>query len=128
MVAPIFASTGGTITAGGVFTAGATAGTYAVTATAQGRSGTAAVTITPAPIGYNWIMGVYIFLLILAPIGYNWIMGVLIFPALPAPITTMRPRSWWRQLPHWIQPSRNMSAERTAAAGSTAAMAERKRD
>ena len=61
MVAPIFASTGGTITAGGVFTAGATAGPFVVTATTQGKSGTAAVTITPAPIGYNWIMDVLIF-------------------------------------------------------------------
>ena len=45
-----YAATGGTITAGGVYTAGATAGTYRVIATQQGgaKADTSAVTITAA--------------------------------------------------------------------------------
>lgn len=50
-VAVNWGATGGTITAAGLYTAGAVAGPYAVTATLIGGStvGTAAVTITPAP-------------------------------------------------------------------------------
>ena len=46
-----WSATGGTISTGGLYTAGATVGPYVVTATVTGGSiaGTAAVTITPAP-------------------------------------------------------------------------------
>jgi hypothetical protein len=47
-----WSATGGTITAGGVFTAGATAGKYSVTATSMAdssKSGSAVVTVTAAP-------------------------------------------------------------------------------
>jgi hypothetical protein len=47
-----WSATGGTITAGGVFTAGATAGKYSVTATSvadNSKSGSAVVTVTTAP-------------------------------------------------------------------------------
>ena len=50
-VAVTWTATGGTVSPGGIYTAGATVGPYVVTATATGGSiaGTAAVTITAAP-------------------------------------------------------------------------------
>jgi len=50
-VAVTWTATGGTISSGGLYTAGSTVGPYVVTATVTGGSiaGTAAVTITPAP-------------------------------------------------------------------------------
>ena len=50
-VPPTFAwtATGGTITSAGTFTAGTTTGMYVVTATAQGKSGTASVQVKAPP-------------------------------------------------------------------------------
>ena len=47
-VTPTFTATGGTITSGGLYTAGATAGTFRVIATASGFADTSTVTITAA--------------------------------------------------------------------------------
>jgi hypothetical protein len=45
-----YTATGGTITAGGLYTAGSTAGSFLVIAAASGKADTSAVTVTPATI------------------------------------------------------------------------------
>lgn len=45
----IWAATGGSVTSSGLYTAGATAGNYTVTASAAGKSGTSTVTIATTP-------------------------------------------------------------------------------
>src|SRR5207244_416896 len=45
----VWSATGGTISAAGVYTAGPTPGTYDVTASGEGRSGTATLAVAAAP-------------------------------------------------------------------------------
>jgi hypothetical protein len=46
----VFSATGGSITSAGLYTAGATAGTYRVVASSRGLADTAVVTLAPAPV------------------------------------------------------------------------------
>ncbi len=53
----VFTATGGTVTAGGLYTAGSTAGTYRVIATSEGLADTSSVTVTQ-PLGSGPASGI----------------------------------------------------------------------
>jgi hypothetical protein len=54
----VFSATGGTVTSGGLYTAGQTQGTYRITATSSRLADTSTVIVTPAPAGAGAVQGI----------------------------------------------------------------------